>query len=703
MPLWGDALMIAARGNLSNLTGVDALSPSDAGPAADQTAKLRDTPRSGVTEARNRPGMRRRPCAAPGLRSNDVLLPFGERPDGSIVHIGDVPSGLACECTCPGCGGTLVAHKGGRKEHHFQHHSSAACQGAYETALHKLAKQILDRELNLVVPPAAFGDGDDEVIESPGGRFTFDRAELEIPFPGFQPDVVLYRGARRLLVEIMVTHATGPEKLERIAAHGIAAIEIDLGGLHRRADEATVTKALCIEAPRQWLHNERLERARERWEANEAEKERRAEEARRRKAQENERRFERQARQIAQALAVSGVPGPRNSHHAAIEEADLLCCVDLAVPGDGCFSVPRSLWQSAVIAAIVLAPMKRQPFAYRQEGIHPAGLLIEGPLKAMVKRGIPAFLKPDEAAAMAQRIEGFIPPYQVLKDYLAELGRRGILGERAKKWFVTTSCWTAVEDARETSQRRKEHKDAIRELVEELVGSLPESERRGFSIADWLQRPVPGTDLPPSGHLDDEADDLISALRGIAAMLAGHGPVIEAHLGLPVDFAMTRERRRRQDLARQAAAARQAQIEIQRERERREALAQAHGREKQLEGLAREALGSDAETWLGTAIDCLGGLSPREAARQGALGLGQAAAAVQDILEQRERERRTNVLRERLFERARSNAKPDHARAFLQSAQPRLRGQRPIDYCTDEPSFDLVVRLMEEAVRHYRK
>ena len=35
-----------------------------------------------------------------------------EAPDGQLLHIDDVPSGLACNCACASCGRTMVAKKG---------------------------------------------------------------------------------------------------------------------------------------------------------------------------------------------------------------------------------------------------------------------------------------------------------------------------------------------------------------------------------------------------------------------------------------------------------------------------------------------------------------------------------------------------------------------------------------------------------------
>jgi competence CoiA-like predicted nuclease len=78
-----------------------------------------------------------------------------EAADGRLLHIDEVPSGLACNCGCPGCGRRMVAKKGDVQAHHFAHHAQQdgrACVSAGETALHKLAKKILDERLEIALP-----------------------------------------------------------------------------------------------------------------------------------------------------------------------------------------------------------------------------------------------------------------------------------------------------------------------------------------------------------------------------------------------------------------------------------------------------------------------------------------------------------------------------------------------------------------------
>ncbi len=140
-------------------------------------------------------------------------LDFGLDHAGRMRGIDEVEQGLACHCVCPGCGRPLVAKKGPVRVHHFAHQGESCTTGA-ETALHRMAKQIVADERRLVEP----------------GRDTptvFRNAALpdEMYWPGRRPDVVLLTESMTLHVEVTVTHRCSPEKLEEIVRTGIPTIE----------------------------------------------------------------------------------------------------------------------------------------------------------------------------------------------------------------------------------------------------------------------------------------------------------------------------------------------------------------------------------------------------------------------------------------------------------------------------------------------
>ena len=93
--------------------------------------------------------------------------------DGKLIHVDCVSTGLACKCFCPHCKSELVAKNGGnRKVHHFAHANGSDCVGAIESALHKMAKNILQEHKCLMLPPVLQNG-----IET---QKTFEKVEIEI-------------------------------------------------------------------------------------------------------------------------------------------------------------------------------------------------------------------------------------------------------------------------------------------------------------------------------------------------------------------------------------------------------------------------------------------------------------------------------------------------------------------------------------------
>lgn len=205
--------------------------------------------------------------------SRGLKNPYGVQ-DGIIVTADEVPNGLACGCVCPGCHERLIANHGkGLKQPYFSHKSGAECDAAYETVLHLMAKDILADLKRLRLPPLGLAVGT-ELIEGskkkvgllkqrlvdipeamtnhgispdqivPEGYLQeFDRVELEIYLDVIVPDVVMYVGDRRLLVEIYVTHATTDAKRRWLKDHEVPAIEFDFSATDRAITRDELKKA----------------------------------------------------------------------------------------------------------------------------------------------------------------------------------------------------------------------------------------------------------------------------------------------------------------------------------------------------------------------------------------------------------------------------------------------------------------------------
>jgi len=115
------------------------------------------------------------------LVNNDhqSILQWGER-NGLLHHIDEVENGMSCNCICSYCGNPLVAKNNGLiKVHHFAHLSGVECAKAVESAVHKLAKQVLSNAKTLMLPACdGFGPkGMHEYIQP--ARIDFDHVIVE--------------------------------------------------------------------------------------------------------------------------------------------------------------------------------------------------------------------------------------------------------------------------------------------------------------------------------------------------------------------------------------------------------------------------------------------------------------------------------------------------------------------------------------------
>lgn len=348
-------------------------------------------------------------------------LAFGERADGSLAHISEVRSGLACGCRCPTCGTPLVARKGDRVEHHFGHHGAAGerpCHGGAETALHRFAKALLASRLAFALPPL-LRDGARQPLHG-GGICRFDAAVLEHRLGPVVPDVIVRRADRDLLVEFQVTHACGPDKIARIAALGLAAVEIDLSRVASSAPRRELEDAILLHAPRQWLHNPKLRLA----------------------PAEVQGAAGRPTRSPVSAMAALGRAyaracrevqriGVRSVAPARIQADGLAHAIGLKVPGFGCFDVSPSDWQALILmtaldrALIGRSCMVDLDVALRQ--VRERGWLrrpfrhLSGGDEAALRTARPDFAAPASALtawAMALSRQGLLVPSGVRGQYV---------------------------------------------------------------------------------------------------------------------------------------------------------------------------------------------------------------------------------------------------------------------------------------------
>lgn len=79
------------------------------------------------------------------MKMKQPYLTYAVDSNGKLVHVDDVPKGKACGCFCPNCKERLLARQGEKRKHHFSHLSGTECEHAYESMLHLLAKEKVQK------------------------------------------------------------------------------------------------------------------------------------------------------------------------------------------------------------------------------------------------------------------------------------------------------------------------------------------------------------------------------------------------------------------------------------------------------------------------------------------------------------------------------------------------------------------------------
>lgn len=193
------------------------------------------------------------------MATQNLRVPFGER-HGEMVAPDDVPRGLACGCLCPSCGASLVAKRMQKSGLcFFAHHNAPECPGGYETALHRMAKQIIQEAgyVTLAVKKMPVGVTYQGVTYRDTLVFPEKRAGLthivqEKRVEKWVPDVSvkLLGNGISVFIEIRVTHEVEDNKAQGLDN----VLEIDLRGLYKETtlDVAAVREAVLHSAPRKW-------------------------------------------------------------------------------------------------------------------------------------------------------------------------------------------------------------------------------------------------------------------------------------------------------------------------------------------------------------------------------------------------------------------------------------------------------------------
>ena len=204
-----------------------------------------------------------------------VQLEFGIR-NNKIIHIHELPAkenGKACNCVCPKCGKALIAKLGPEKQWHFAHHREICdIAAAQQTALHMLAKEIIEESKELLFPGISVKRDkyitaieDNRVIANiphsieykKPARVKCDSVTLEKKLSNLIPDIIVTAKGRKCLVEIAVTHFVDEEKEQKIRKLGYPLLEIDISDLYGKeySRKELAEAVLYNHKNRRWIYS----------------------------------------------------------------------------------------------------------------------------------------------------------------------------------------------------------------------------------------------------------------------------------------------------------------------------------------------------------------------------------------------------------------------------------------------------------------
>ena len=276
--------------------------------------------------------------------SSTADLVYGENENGIMVHVSEVFSGLACNCRCAKCGKPLIAKKGNQLAHHFAHDASASCHNAPETALHRLAKQIIKDHLSIQLPEVKATHGDQSRFIHNAQHRKFDRATPEARHLNkVVPDLFVELGNHKLLIEIFVTHSCDDVKLAELRTQGIATVEIDLSKTARDSSRDEVERAVILEANRYWVYHPKIDEAIMEMKLAEEKKE-----------QLQRLQFEKKVADFfdkySKGIKELETHDPRTfDQNSMTIRVGLRDCIGIEVGGRGCFTVSPYVWQFQLI------------------------------------------------------------------------------------------------------------------------------------------------------------------------------------------------------------------------------------------------------------------------------------------------------------------------------------------------------------------
>ncbi|MER8492536.1 hypothetical protein NKH53_30555 [Mesorhizobium australicum] len=567
--------------------------------------------------------------------------------------------------------------KADHKVPHFAHYSGEACGGGPETVIHLLAKEAFRSNPKMLLPERLGLDERKQVVMKPGQEVATEFLRLEYTDPKeIVPDLYVRALGYDLFVEVAVTHFCDGTKLQRLRDHRTPAVEIDLSRLPRDSTREAIADAVLRSAQRRWLFHPGIEAAKgmrkkeeEAWQKEQDERQVNAASRYRKRVGELARAYADGLKELARAKGTA----PR---HAELVEIGLIDHVGIEVAGFGCFTVLPAIWQAIILAEV---------FHDRRLG--------NGPCKAvpitkhLEKRNLirPQFQRVSREVAddMALVETQFAPAWKAIDNCLNYLLGKGVLSQQGYGVALSKAFadpWTARTLA-ETKRTALLHETV--QMVDWILGELPDDERCGMNGESWLQSIHQGSGLSYREALqsDIESAKIVGQIEGIAAMMEKNGRLPYGNVGLPIERAIER---RKTQMAKHAVELREKQLQAA-ERLR-------HSRRDRLcVDAEKELTGADVDAFLNTRLANMNSMTPLEMAEDSESGLTRAREALSEIVRQQRIEAEDAAEREQyrrmITDDARSCLSEKDSESFLNGRDDDLNRTTPLLFVKDAETY----------------
>lgn len=200
---------------------------------------------------------------------------FALTENNSIIDITDAIANNGHNYYCPACHEKLILKHGKKRRAHFAHKTNSECDHGYETALHLMAKKIVENADSFYLPEISFlrGGKRKDIVVS-GQYVSFARVESEKWMGNIIPDVVgyiAYKGNEYpIAIEILVSHEVDNIKKEKIEKRKLRTIEIDLSAYKENdlSMEELSPIILGDSEKKYWIYNPKKEKKIEEYRSN---------------------------------------------------------------------------------------------------------------------------------------------------------------------------------------------------------------------------------------------------------------------------------------------------------------------------------------------------------------------------------------------------------------------------------------------------